>query len=928
VFFRDLPRERSSPFESARGALEQRARQVRLDGRANQRARLAVVPACPRTSIDVFRHGIRSASIRRIAMDHTPNSTDSKARRASASLRAARATRDVGAPRAFTMRACALGAARHARIASALVLCCSVAVAAQEHVKIPKPVQAMPELKTAPTHVPPRAIVPAQQRSAATTPIAPPLAPEVARPRVAPRLDPDEILYDTSADGAVWVHGASYKARFDGNGATYIPFLGSDAPHDYPVTFTLSSVVVGGEELALAASAATRADNIVTIHRGSVVEQYVMKPQSMEQEFVFESLASSGDLVLRIDVASELAGAEKSDGFEFANERGGVRYSRAVAIDARGNRCAATTTLQDGAIEIRVPAEVLARSAFPLTIDPVGLTFNVTSPGTVDTNPDIAYDTTHQVYAVTWERAFSASDHDCYCQLQNLFGVTVVNSTVSIDFTTAYWSFPRIANNANSSQFLVVATVGIANSRVIKGRTRQAADTTTSAQFQISDPSVTSDQFNADVGGDPTSTPPTYYFVTWERAYTTGDHDIFARLVDPGTALSAQIYVDDSSFTLDTHPSISKSDGDEPFSTQCWTIVWQREGGNNEIELAQYRWDGSVVHPSEAYLSGPNLLSLPCVSSITEGATGERIFLIAMQEQESTNKDILCVTGTGNAVQYIVNLQTLEGEITPLDHADPHVDSDGCDFAVTYAERQSAASGNYDVYVSTLNSLGSGMALMEGHQVLAGTADIEGVPRVTARHSGGGFGPFYAVTWQDVVTPSTSIDIKGAFYATPLATSFCRPGIDTSMSCPCSNLGTLGHGCNNSAGTGGGVMDAIGESSLGEDTLKLRQSGELPNSTSIVLQGGIKSPSVVFGAGLRCVGGTLKRLYTHNASNGTVIAPNGSDAPVHSRSAALGDTISVCQSRYYQIYYRDSNLAFCNGSGFNIGDAIAELWVP
>jgi hypothetical protein len=865
-----------------------------------------------------------------MVMDRITNSVTNEPRLARSRTHAARPSGD-DTPRAFRSRVHELVASRPARIAAVVVLGCGVATATPQDVpvvKVPKPPREMPDVKTSPTNELPRAILPPLQQLEPPTPLAAPAAQQVARLRVAPRLDPNEMLYDTSSDGAVWVHGASYKARIDGNGATYIPFLGSDAPQNYPVTFRLSSVLVGGEPLALEATTAARVDDVVTIDRRSVVEQYAMKPESMEQEFVFASLPAQGDLVLHIEVATELSRAEKSDGFEFVNERGGMRYSRAVAIDAAGNRSAATTTLVGDAIEIRVPAETIARATFPLTIDPTGYTFNITPPGTLDSNPDIAYDQTNEYYAVTWERAYSTTDHDVYCTLVNIFGVIVANSTVSIDFTTDYWSLPRIAHNANSSQFLVVATVGFANSRVIKGRTRAAGSTTTSAQFQISDPAVTSDQSNADVGGDPTLSSPTYYFVTWERAYATGDHDIFARLVDPSTALSSLIYVDDSSATLDTHPSISKSDGDEPFTSQRWTIVWQREEGTNVIEAAQYRWDGSVVYPSFPMISALTQLSLPCVSSITEGSSGEREYMIAIQYAQSTNKDVLCVLARGNSVESPVDLQLIEGATSGLDHADPHIDSDGCDFAVAYGERPIASSGNYDVYISTLRPVGGYPTLMEGHQHVATTADTEGLPRVTSRHSGGGAGAVYGVTWQDVITPGSSIDIFGAFYSAPLVTSFCRPGIDTQTSCPCSNPGTAGHGCNNSAGTGGAVLSAFGESSLSDDTLKFTQSGELPSATSIVLQGGVSTSSVTFGAGLRCVGGTLKRLYVHNASNGSVSAPVGSDVHVHTRSAQLGDTISVCESRYYQIYYRDSNLAFCGGSGFNVGDGLTVLWAP
>jgi hypothetical protein len=82
---------------------------------------------------------------------------------------------------------------------------------------------------------------------------------------------------------------------------------------------------------------------------------------------------------------------------------------------------------------------------------------------------------------------------------------------------------------------------------------------------------------------------------------------------------------------------------------------------------------------------------------------------------------------------------------------------------------------------------------------------------------------------------------------------------------------------------------------------------------------------------VRCVGGSLKRLYTHNASGGIVSAPVGSDPAVHTRSAALGDTLSSGDTRYYQVYYRDPNLAFCpapTGNSWNVGNGLIVTWIP
>src|SRR5262249_17219253 len=80
----------------------------------------------------------------------------------------------------------------------------------------------------------------------------------------------------------------------------------------------------------------------------------------------------------------------------------------------------------------------------------------------------------------------------------------------------------------------------------------------------------------------------------------------------------------------------------------------------------------------------------------------------------------------------------------------------------------------------------------------------------------------------------------------------------------CNNSGTSGRGCANSQNSSGAQLAASGTTS--PDTLLMTSSGELPNSFSILLQGNqdLANP-VLFGDGLRCVGGSLKRLFQGNA---------------------------------------------------------------
>jgi hypothetical protein len=158
--------------------------------------------------------------------------------------------------------------------------------------------------------------------------------------------------------------------------------------------------------------------------------------------------------------------------------------------------------------------------------------------------------------------------------------------------------------------------------------------------------------------------------------------------------------------------------------------------------------------------------------------------------------------------------------------------------------------------------------------------------------------------------------------------AFC-PGDGSGAPCPCGNSGATGHGCENSSATGGAILTVAGAASLSLDTLQLTSSSEKPTPVSIVLQGTAAISSIHFGDGLRCTGGTLKRLYVKIAVNGVVIAPQSSDPTVSARSAAVGDPIPLGGTRCYQVYYRDSSATFCpapQGSTFNVSNAIAVAW--
>jgi hypothetical protein len=164
--------------------------------------------------------------------------------------------------------------------------------------------------------------------------------------------------------------------------------------------------------------------------------------------------------------------------------------------------------------------------------------------------------------------------------------------------------------------------------------------------------------------------------------------------------------------------------------------------------------------------------------------------------------------------------------------------------------------------------------------------------------------------------------------------SLCDPGMGGVIACPCANPPSgPGRGCNNSAGTGGASLSASGVAYLSMDSVVFVANAEKPTATSIVLQGNMLAASgLVFGQAVRCVGGTLKRLYTKTAAGGSITAPNfgTGDPTVSARSTTLGDVIQPGQSRWYLVYYRDPVvLGGCPAaSTFNATQSGQVTWWP
>ncbi len=155
---------------------------------------------------------------------------------------------------------------------------------------------------------------------------------------------------------------------------------------------------------------------------------------------------------------------------------------------------------------------------------------------------------------------------------------------------------------------------------------------------------------------------------------------------------------------------------------------------------------------------------------------------------------------------------------------------------------------------------------------------------------------------------------------------FCS-GDGSATACPCGNVGNAGSGCENSLGTGGGLLAFGGTPSVSGDTFELDGSGMSATGSVLYFQGTVAvndAQGAPFGDGLRCVGGQVIRLALRQNSGGASAygAPLG-DTPISVKGAipASGGT------RFYQAWYRNAG-AFCTPSNFNLTNGIAATWVP
>ncbi len=636
-------------------------------------------------------------------------------------------------------------------------------------------------------------------------------------------------------------------------------------------------------------------------------------------------------MVLRVRVDTELSGAEVGAGFRFANERGHVDYGRASVRGTQG-LIAVPTRLVEGAVEIRVPASVVAGAGLPLVVDPVISVFTIDQYQD-QFAPDVAYDASNDVYLEVEEEQFASVDNDCYSVRLTAAGVNA--GADYADLTTADWRAPRVANLNGFDQFMVVASIDdnvtSSGQRFIGGRQTPAASISYGTMFPISNVSfVLGDMYNVDVGGDPFGGSPAYYCVAWQydTVLVPQTKEIVYRLVNStgGLVGVGQVGLTTVPNTVDEVPSVSNGNGGNN-----WTIAWQRHPVSSlqyEVWAARVFWNGTLTNPAFLVASGGNRYYAPSAAS----PFNDGDIAIAYLEDWGTDRDVRIAVGSAPVVLH-TNVSNFDLGSYLEDQHHVCVDSDGSTLAVAFSESpDNSGTQQSDLFVCNMYRLAAGASLLgmvENRAVIENGTDNATAPLMCAMQPSGGPARRYMVVFDQAATVGAARICKGALYSGVDAGDILTvcAGDGSGTACPCGNTGAVGHGCANSGNPAGAQLTGTGTATMSGDTVSLTASG-MPATTSCLFFQGTTIPGpgglgAVFGDGLRCAAGSVVRLGIEGASSGAATYPGVGDPRVSVKGLLPSDG----GLRLYQVWYRNS-AAFCSPALFNLTNALKILWVP
>ncbi len=489
---------------------------------------------------------------------------------------------------------------------------------------------------------------------------------------------------DLGAEYGIWAGGGHYKASFH-DGMTFVPMLGRGYPRNLPVSWRTASVRRGERDLL------ERGEHPVPHGDGyrfeyrfaAFTEAYDVLHAGLEQTFVFETLPGNGDLVITGKVATELhadgmAPAHGALAFRDAQGNEVVRYGKAFAFDATGDRIELLTGYENGEITLSVPGTWLAKATLPVVVDPF-FTSPVSVAGYLGDVPledvDVAHiDGVHGDDVLTvWSAAFSATDVDVFGRLTDEDFAGAV--TVFTDMTTSWVTdHPAVAFVAGPDRWAIVFRRHFVNNPTtvsqLRAHVRDLGDLTQSSTYTSFVPSSGND-WRPDVGGVGQFSTGSHALVVFQRENNVGGFSNVAGSAVYGVRLDVtttngtfgtEFPIGASLVTDDERPSVNQVADGSPYS---WMCVYQTY--NNLLSSDDWDLAGKRISQTGTVASGTWTSDVAAASNehqlrpVVEGGNGRWAVLFASYPTFFLSK----TTSMAGTRMQLERFDWFEGSATP-----------------------------------------------------------------------------------------------------------------------------------------------------------------------------------------------------------------------------------------------------------------------
>jgi MYXO-CTERM domain-containing protein len=514
---------------------------------------------------------------------------------------------------------------------------------------------------------------------------------------------------------------ASFDVQASGRGALRLT-SGQGAP------LLLETERLGRETPGPCAARSVHADahGELDIDRGAAIEHLRNFEGGMEQSWRFAGApAGGGDLVVRVRVAGQAFAGETPSGIHFrdSDPQGvGMRYGTATWIDARGERTDVPARFDADAVELRVAAVVVDRSAYPAVLDPVvspeiGLDQPYVPNPTPSQRPDVASDGTD--YLVVWTSAgLYGARVTADGRVLDRLGFRISQSPLAAQQPSVIWE---------GSQYLVVwRGVDVSGSPFL--------NYTVGARVSPSgavDPEFIISQSNSVVGKPVAALRGPESLVVWADGLgtTTGPgalrQILGARVAAGGGVLDAADLPISASPGLAALPTVASNGAG-------YLVAWAdtRDSATNGVDVHAVQVDATgTPGPDLALVAVPGSQSLP-----TAASDGVGYFVVWTDNRNVATNGVdlygTYIDGSGTVV-------TPDGTpivTTTTSQTQPDLAWDGAEFVLAWSE-------GGDIHAARMN--GDGSLVDPAGFVVSATPHSEVSPRVVVSSAGA------LIVWED-----------------------------------------------------------------------------------------------------------------------------------------------------------------------------------